>query len=206
MDGETEDLITQEYLEVQNDVNRLRELALDDETSKPLGKGTVTYQDLDFHALIGMRFQHQTRQAAAGVRTKGWWQNENPAETLQKKIIRRFHEILGEEQDDVAVGTGYERKAHWIQAAKGGQSADKAATGNTANAVAAATLNATKVRIVVIYTAYWAKYLENRLQREDTRSFVNSKSLVSILSPPHVSLLSVCLKAETMFWSWLVMS
>lgn len=54
MDGETEDLITQEYLEVQNDVNRLRELALDDETGKPLGKGTVTYQDLDFHALIEM--------------------------------------------------------------------------------------------------------------------------------------------------------
>lgn len=54
MDGETEDLIAQEYLEVQNNVNRLHELAIDDETSKPLGKGTVTYQDLNFHALIKM--------------------------------------------------------------------------------------------------------------------------------------------------------
>ena len=95
MDGETEDLIAQEYLEVQNDVNRLRELAIDDETSKPLGKGTVTYQDLDFHALIEMRFQHQTRQAAAGVRTKDRRQNENPAETLRKKIIRRCYKKIG---------------------------------------------------------------------------------------------------------------
>lgn len=52
------------------------------------------------------------------------------------------------------------------------ESADKAATGNTANVVVVATLNATKVHIVVIYTAYWAKYLENRLQREKTQDLL----------------------------------
>ena len=97
-----------------------------------------------------MRFQHQTRQAAAGVRTKGQRREEKPSETMRKKIIRRLHEILREEQDDVAVGTGSERKARWTQAAKGGQSVDGTATGNTANAIAAATSNATKVRILII--------------------------------------------------------
>jgi len=95
-------------------------------------------------------------------------------------------------------------KACWTQAAKGGQSADRMAMGNTANVIVAAISNAKKVCIVIIYTDYWVKYLENRLWREDTRSFVNSKSLVSILSPPHTSLLTVHLKAEFMSWSWLV--
>jgi len=85
-------------------------------------------------------------------------------------------------------------------------SADRMAMGNTANAIAAATSNAKKVCIVIIYTDYWVKYLKNRLWREDTRSFVNSKSLVSILSPLHTSLLTIHLKAEIMSWSWLVMS
>jgi len=124
---------------------------------------------------------------------------------MWKKIICRFHEILGEEQDDVAIGMGYECKARWTQAAKGGQSADRTATGNTANAIAAAMSNAKKVRIVILSTDYWVKF-ENRLRREDTRSFVNSKFLVSILSPPHASLLTVHLEAEIMSWSWLVMS
>ena len=72
---------------------------------------------------------------------------EKPEETMHKKIICRFHEILKEGQDDCAVGTGLEHRKHWISA-KGGQvSSSIPATGNTANAVAVATTHAVKVNI-----------------------------------------------------------
>lgn len=66
---------------------------------------------------------------------------------MRKKIICRFHEILKEEQDDRAVGTGLKRRARWISA-KGGQASESnPATGNTANAVAVATTHAAKVNV-----------------------------------------------------------
>jgi hypothetical protein len=75
---------------------------------------------------------------------------EKPEETMRKKIIRRFHEILKGEQDDRAVGTGLERQFRWISA-KGGQvSVGIPAIGNTANAVAVATTHAVKVSITRI--------------------------------------------------------
>jgi len=95
---------------------------------------------------MNQNFMHQTRQAATCVRMKlGDITEEEPEETMRKKIICRFHEILKEEQDDCAVGTGLERRAHWISA-KGGQASDGIpAAGNTANAVAVATTHAAKV-------------------------------------------------------------
>jgi len=56
---------------------------------------------------------------------------EKPEETTHKKIIRCFHKILKEEQDDCAIGTGLECWACWISA-KGGQASDGIpAAGNT---------------------------------------------------------------------------
>jgi len=52
---------------------------------------------------------------------------------------------LKEEQDDLAIGTGLERKARWISAKGGQASSSKPAAGNAANAVVTATTQATKV-------------------------------------------------------------
>jgi len=95
---------------------------------------------------MNQNFMHQIRQAATCVRTKlGDITKEKPEETTCKKIICRFHKILKEEQDDCAIGTGLERQACWISV-KGGQGSDGIpAAGNTANAVAVATMHAAKV-------------------------------------------------------------
>lgn len=99
--------------------------------------------------MVEMRFMHQTQQAASCVHTKlGDIAEEKPEETMCKKIIHHFHEILRGEQDDRAVGTGLERQFRWISA-KGGQvSVGIPATGNMANAVAVATAHALKVSII----------------------------------------------------------
>ncbi|KIJ95153.1 hypothetical protein K443DRAFT_338244 [Laccaria amethystina LaAM-08-1] len=96
--------------------------------------------------MVEMRFMHQTKQASSCVRTKlGDIAEEKPEETMLKKIIRRFHEILKGEQDDRAVGTGLERQFRRISAKGGGQvSVGIPAIGNTANAVAVATIHAVK--------------------------------------------------------------
>ena len=98
--------------------------------------------------MVEMRFMHQTQQASSCVRTKlGDIAEEKPEETMRKKIICRFHEILKGEQDDRAVGTGLERQYRGISA-KGGQVSDGIpAMGNMANAVAVATTHAVKVSI-----------------------------------------------------------
>jgi hypothetical protein len=45
-------------------------IQLADDPSRPLDHGVMQYGDLDFEILINMRRQHQTKQAATGVRTK----------------------------------------------------------------------------------------------------------------------------------------
>jgi len=80
-------LIAEELFEVQSNQTKLRELQLGDEPSKPLGKGSLTFTDLNFDSLIEMRFMYQTRQAEAanGVRTKlGSHVEHIPAETMRK--------------------------------------------------------------------------------------------------------------------------
>ena len=63
---------------------------------------------------------------------------------LQRSVVR-IHEIVKEEQTDLAVGTGLERRARWISA-KGGQTSDSSPVArNTANAIATATTHAAKV-------------------------------------------------------------
>ncbi len=128
-------------------------LDLDKPVHYALGKLTTSYNDLDFEGLVAMRGAHQTRQAATGVRTQHT-QMRNAAktpETIRKQLIRRFHEILREGQEEVAVGTGCERKARWVSA-KGGQASGIVSrdepgnlTGNSFNAVAVATTATAKV-------------------------------------------------------------
>lgn len=143
--------MAEEYLDICAAATRIADLMIADQPSKPLGLGTVTADDLDFGALVNMCRQHQTRQAATGVRTqRRAEQTKEPKKTERQKLIRRMHEVLKESQSDVAVGTRCERKARWTTAAKGGQvdeDASAAASGNTANAIAAATTQAMKVSV-----------------------------------------------------------
>jgi hypothetical protein len=115
-------------LDLQAAASRFHNLMLADQPSKALGLANITSDDLDFKALVNMRRQHQTRQAATGVRTRSDMTvtvTQDPKKTERQKIIRRFHEVLKESQNDVAVGTGIERKARWLVSAKGGQVDDE---------------------------------------------------------------------------------
>lgn len=98
-----------------------------------------------------MRKAHETRQAKKGVRTMhdDPTSRANLKDTKRKLIIRRLHQVLKEAQDDVAIGTGFERKGRWQArvSAKGGQTGTEelVANGNVANAIAAATTQSAKV-------------------------------------------------------------
>lgn len=107
-----------------------------DENSRPLGHGVTRYIDLDFEVLVEMRRKHQTKQAASGVRTK---KTKVSGDTLRGQIIRQFYEALKEAQDERAAGTGMERDARWRGEAP--------ATGNAANAAAAAATVSRKVSL-----------------------------------------------------------
>ncbi|KAJ6540225.1 hypothetical protein B0H10DRAFT_1971064 [Mycena sp. CBHHK59/15] len=85
------------------------------ELSKPLRLGTTGASDINFDFLVGLRRQHQTMQAARGVRTRvtGAVDVEKARElSVRQQLIRKFHLVLKEEQD-VVVGTGLERGQRW---------------------------------------------------------------------------------------------
>jgi hypothetical protein len=97
-----------------------------------------------------MRRKHQTQQAALGVRTKSETVDK-PEISMRQQLIRRFHEVLKEQQDH-AIGTGCERAARWRAPAPGGRegqidglSAPALPSGNSANAAVAASAIAKKV-------------------------------------------------------------
>lgn len=135
-----EELLGEEYITVQETLASvaaaLPPVQLASEPSKPFGRGPCSdFEALDFKALVGQRREHQTRQAANCARIKhAKSTDDSPAateESVRRRILRRFHEILKEDQTR-AVGTGAVRKAHW-------ETDPKPAAGNSANAAAAAT-------------------------------------------------------------------
>lgn len=117
----------------------------------------MQFSDLDFEMLINMRRQHQTKQAAIGVRTKKFKTNSSDATSVRGKIIRELHEVLKEAQDDVAIGTGADRGRRWTDhnrvPAPGGRegvikgvAAPEISAGNSTNAALAAAAVAKKAR------------------------------------------------------------
>ncbi len=95
--------------------------------SKPFGLGCLSVQNLDFTMLVELCCSHQTRQAAAGVRTRISLTHTNPVTSMRYQIACKLQDILKE--DDSRGGTaGDAHNAWWT----GNTS------GNTANAVAAA--------------------------------------------------------------------
>jgi hypothetical protein len=114
---------------------------------------------LDFEMLINMRREHQTKQAAIGVRTKKFKADSSDATTIRGKIIHELHEILKEAQDDMAIGTGADRSRRWndnrVPAPGGrdgvikGVAAPEISLGNATNAALAAAAVAKKASIFV---------------------------------------------------------
>ncbi|KAJ7783922.1 hypothetical protein DFH07DRAFT_764292 [Mycena maculata] len=115
---------------------------LPSEVSKPFGRGPITsFENLDFKALVRLRKEHQTRQAANCARVKHASSEDDSSvaaeESTRRQILRKFHEILKEDQGR-GVGTAVEREARW-------HTDTKPTVGNSANAALAATTLATKV-------------------------------------------------------------
>jgi hypothetical protein len=112
--------------------------------------------NIDLSFLTQLRFSHQTKQAASGIRTskKSSHTSTTPAEkdlTNRQVILQGFAEII-RERGEKGVGTGLERAARWRNPAPGGRSgeidgisAPTLAAGNSANAAAVADGNAKRV-------------------------------------------------------------
>ena len=137
-----EDVISNEYIQTQQFLNSLILPAVQAPAvpTRPLGYGTQTYEDLNFDTLINMRRRHQTKQAMSGVHTRlSKTTSDDTPTSLRRQIIQQLHAALKEAQDDVAVGTGSERRERWMAPAPGGRGNLPAlAAGNSANAVLSA--------------------------------------------------------------------
>lgn len=151
-----EEILAEEYCEIHDLVNDLPAVQTSDEPAKPMGRGLVTFEDLDFDALVHMRRSHQTHQAAKGVRTKHSRDvpdsDQKRTMTLKQQIIIQYHEALRESQDEKAVGTGYERSARWRAPARGARdgkiddsTVNPLPSGNAANAAMSASALAKQV-------------------------------------------------------------
>ncbi|KAF7972553.1 hypothetical protein HWV62_17764 [Athelia sp. TMB] len=120
--------------------DQLPEIQTSDSLSRPFGQGTIDTGALDLSALVTLRFKHQTRHAALAVRTRyevvenldADAEQRKQENSLKRELIKRFNEILKEQQGQGS-STGQERLARW----RTGE--PEAATGNVANAAAAAT-------------------------------------------------------------------
>jgi len=129
-------------------------LRLPDQTSKPLGQGTICADSLDLDALVAMRYQHQTRHAAKAVCTPGSKDvatdltTRQKEESVRRQLIKQFHAVLKEQQAQGA-GTGVERVVCWrpgdTQPVNSAGLSIHLAPGNVVNAAEVASQTAKKV-------------------------------------------------------------
>ncbi|KAJ7691884.1 hypothetical protein B0H17DRAFT_1133424 [Mycena rosella] len=113
-----EDLVDQilgdEYLTLHDMLvsvaTALSAVQLPSEPSEVFGQSTnTTFEILDFKALVCQRRQHQTRQAATCTRIKGKNTDDvwtAPEESTRRQILRKYHEILKEDQARAVKGGG----------------------------------------------------------------------------------------------------
>ncbi|KAJ7504705.1 hypothetical protein B0H11DRAFT_1852265 [Mycena galericulata] len=124
MDEELADgILSEEYLALQEAMSELS-------TSEPLTLHGAA-STLDLSPLVEQRRRHQTRQAEKCSRTKTSKTATAPdsEESIRRQILRKFHEILKEDQSR-ALGSTVERQARW--------NTGTTVAGNAANAAAAA--------------------------------------------------------------------
>lgn len=120
--------------------------------------GSIDPSSVDLSVLTDLRFAHQTKQAASGIRTsKSAHSDLSSISTATKalsdrqKILRGFAEII-RERGEKGIGSGLERAARWRNPAPGGRASDidgapapHLAAGNSENAAAVAGAAAKKV-------------------------------------------------------------
>ena len=113
---------------------------------------------LNLQELVDLRFAHQTKQGATGV--KNYSRSARVDSSLRlasdetgqqgirlterQKLLRRFAEII-KQQGDKGIGTGLERSARWRKITAGESDGLGEPTGNAKNAAASAKAAATKV-------------------------------------------------------------
>ncbi|THH16648.1 hypothetical protein EUX98_g9269 [Antrodiella citrinella] len=138
---EEEAALAQERDTVQNAMSSLRLAPLNtaDELEKPVGFGSASLTQYDFSHLVELRRQHQTRQAAQGVRTQTTATMPNPEASIRRKLLKGFNEIVKEQQPN-AIGTGLERRTRWTTHAENADVSqpESHVSGNVANASAVA--------------------------------------------------------------------
>jgi hypothetical protein len=118
----------------------LAPISAPDEPTDARDMNSSDFSTLNFEKLVRLRRQHQTRLAAKGVRkktTSGRDQTQAQAPTERQLLLRRFHEIIKEQQDQ-GTGTGAERSLRW-------RTGNPPAAGNAANAAEAAKTRHKKV-------------------------------------------------------------
>lgn len=111
---------------------------------------------LDLQELVNLRFAHQTKQGATGVKNYSHSAHADSSlasdktgqqgtrQTERQKLLHRFAEII-KQQCDKGIGTGLERSARWRKITAGESEGLGEPTGNAKNAAASAKAAATKV-------------------------------------------------------------
>ena len=91
---------------------------------------------------MSLRRQHQTHQAASGIRTQQLSPNEAVPQTtrIRRKILQELCQVLKLEED-VAPSSGVERNTRWTGVAKTLQ----ASKGNASNAAVVSDMDEKKV-------------------------------------------------------------
>jgi hypothetical protein len=127
------------------------------QSCNPLQSALLDISSVELGQLVELRFAHQTKQAASGVRkTVGRKQSEKQKTLTEKQVLVRELEAIIKEQAEIGPGTGVERAIRWTgrnpAAQAGGRDGNMdgevaavPAAGNSANAVAVATASARTV-------------------------------------------------------------
>jgi len=118
-----------------------------DEPTNTFDTNEADISSLSFDKLVRLRFAHQTKQAATGVRTRTRAstapadddtqveKDTQKRETERQSLLHRFNEVIKQQQER-GKGTGAERGLRW---------GTTPAAGNAANAADAAAARSTKV-------------------------------------------------------------
>ncbi|KAJ8085468.1 hypothetical protein PM082_004284 [Marasmius tenuissimus] len=131
-------------------------LKLPDEPSKPLGQGRATLEDISYDALVDLRRQNQTLQAAMGTRTSTT-RKSSATQSLSQQILDRYNTIRRESRDREFSSAGQNRAGRWTTAPKGDGSRQQVTMpGNSANAAvsAAASIKKAAVRRHDVFKAH----------------------------------------------------
>jgi hypothetical protein len=131
------------------------------EESRPFDRPPSFTVNLDLSTLVSTRQAHETKHAAASVRTRF---KDEPANVnvekevpIRRRIYREMNEVLKEEQDQ-RINTGSNRITTWTNSAPGGRSNEQISTlaGNSANAELAA-----GQRALTVSDVYYIKPIVN---------------------------------------------